>query len=1004
MVRKLLLLIVVLALISGSFSCGLVEKVKPSISGTYVCTQGSTKGDEFFSFEKGCFFEFKKDGDLYIGFGEGEPGTIGTWELDGDEILVTTEFFGATIAWKGKLKGDTIVLEDGSIWVKEKEEAATPTTSTLSPEKATTPTSPTAALTLPPGTTSVGDFTVALSSVEREESVTTLQCAITKASDTGSETGTTTVILTDDHGSKYEGTLNIIPEGSPNGFLSLLPQDFTYVAGVTITMPRAAPITRLKLGEAEEVAFRDVQSVEPSFDQDFNAFSITPGTSSPLGKYLTFTLGSPVAGVVGWSLPVTVTNSEYNPLSVEVKLGLQLVDGSVSWAEAGQKIVEVPGSGQVTLEPQIMTISECLSGFPLTSLLISFADESTGQQSLRLMSLTLDQFPSLPERIAFHWDADVSIYVPTGIYVMKTDGSNVTKLADYSRHPAWSPDGKKIAFKQHGTIQVMNGDGSEIATLIRGSAPAWSPDGGRIAFITINNIGMETGNVCVVNTNGSGMTTLYHGDNWGTYAANPTWSPDGTKIAFEIGVAATSEMHLMNSDGSGKAPLVRNGRSPAWSPDGTKIAFVYGSWANDRDIAVMNVDGTGLTTLADGCFNSPAWSPDGTKIAFSSSYPPTIFIMNADGSGKTTIAEGHYPSWAPALKLTEQGLVPLGMTKPAEGATAAQVPQATAEVANLDRSELTELRGVVEEVLTQAELIANEDEKRLLAQAEMVLATIQTESILRDLVAEKTEEERLILDLLEGIFAVGAEYFYKIPSLIAGAIAKGAEELGNQIAEWQVLGQLSFARVTQPDSGIMEVVYHKELGEVWVDFDIHDPAGRVSMYIPVEPDLVSSEGGGNILLSQGVGPVMENVRIAYRLGGTTVSTALDPSDLVKAFYEAFSNEKYSEVTSYYGPEGQAMILATREGYKQMYPEKSEATIWIDAITSAIGEAFYLEWEEDRWITLLDMERIEINNEKISEDGKRAEVEYTIYITHGIQFSETRHLYKIEGIWRIGRRK
>ena len=111
---------------------------------------------------------------------------------------------------------------------------------------------------------------------------------------------------------------------------------------------------------------------------------------------------------------------------------------------------------------------------------------------------------------------------------------------------------------------------------------------------------------------------------------------------------------------------------------------------------------------------------------------------------------------------------------------------------------------------------------------------------------------------------MGAEYFYHIPSLIAGAVATGAEELGNRIAEWQALGQLGFARVTQTANGMMEVVYHKGLGEVWVDFHVYSPAGRVCLYIPVEPALVSSEGGGNILLSEGVRPVIENCRIAYR--------------------------------------------------------------------------------------------------------------------------------------------
>ena len=54
-----------------------------------------------------------------------------------------------------------------------------------------------------------------------------------------------------------------------------------------------------------------------------------------------------------------------------------------------------------------------------------------------------------------------------------------------------------------------------------------------------------------------------------------------------------------------------------------------------------------------------------------------------------------------------------------------------------------------------------------------------------NLVREKTEGELLVLDVLEGVFGVGAELFYQIQSLVAGAIAKGAEKLGNLIAEWR---------------------------------------------------------------------------------------------------------------------------------------------------------------------------------------------------------------------------
>ena len=87
------------------------------------------------------------------------------------------------------------------------------------------------------------------------------------------------------------------------------------------------------------------------------------------------------------------------------------------------------------------------------------------------------------------------------IYVVNVDGSGVTNLTNHSSggyHPAWSPDGAKIAFTSvrsgnlgdsshnFGDIYVVNVDGSGVTNLTNHSSsnyhPAWSPDGTKIAF------------------------------------------------------------------------------------------------------------------------------------------------------------------------------------------------------------------------------------------------------------------------------------------------------------------------------------------------------------------------------------------------------------------------------------------------------------------------------------------------------------------------------------------
>jgi TolB protein len=235
--------------------------------------------------------------------------------------------------------------------------------------------------------------------------------------------------------------------------------------------------------------------------------------------------------------------------------------------------------------------------------------------------------------------------------------------------PSWSPDGKRIVFARLRTatdprsgaccvtlgsaLYVVNVDGGglrRIAGSGRRFDPAWSPDGRWIAFTLGKRIWLE-------HPDGSGAHPLLR-DTADQSAA--TWSPDGRRIAFLRDCRRTCQVEIVDRDGSHPRRVVSRADSyggASWSPDGRRLVF-----GRDLDIWVVNVDGSHLRALTrdaakrGAAFYEPAWSPDGKRIVFHSG--AGLLVMNASGAfiqlitrSPSEFEQDTHPQWSPDGRL-----------------------------------------------------------------------------------------------------------------------------------------------------------------------------------------------------------------------------------------------------------------------------------------------------------------------------------------------------------------
>jgi len=214
-----------------------------------------------------------------------------------------------------------------------------------------------------------------------------------------------------------------------------------------------------------------------------------------------------------------------------------------------------------------------------------------------------------------------------------------TSSAGVKDFPAMSPDGNEVAFSWQGEkstdpsiyniyVQLVGAGSPLRITSSRASdlSPAWSPDG---RFIAFEREAGQSHTYFIVPALGGPerkLASAYPQE----FAGGISWSPDGKYLAVADGGSPNESRAAIifisvesgerrHSGIEAPAPYIV---APAFSPDGKYLAFVSGSGFLSNDIYVVPVSGgkpRPLTSL-HAVISGPAWMSNGRELVFSSNH------------------------------------------------------------------------------------------------------------------------------------------------------------------------------------------------------------------------------------------------------------------------------------------------------------------------------------------------------------------------------------------------